>query len=217
MYLITELGSGCDAQEHQARLFFSIYYKVQDRAFALASSTWLTETKKCNRFNTRKDVCIEIEVTTESDFRNAWSSIAHTTKQGKYKVWRGNIFSHASKQVEGNDGLEFLPDSEQNGTLQFGEISRLQPLDWGNNAALILSGCNTGLTLGRGWSPAQAFASQQKVKTLGQKGFSYFSKNWENYSQKTPNDQRICLWAYERAQNGLLGRGQRISGQIFRP
>lgn len=183
----------------------------------MASSTWLTETKKCNLFNARTDACIEIEVTTESDFKNAWSSIAHTAKQGRYTVWRGNIFSHASKQVEGNDGLEFTPDSEQNGTLQFREISRLQQLDWGNNAVLLLSGCNTGLTSGRGWSPAQAFATQQKVKTLGQKGFSYFSNSWENYSQKSPRDQRICLWAYERGQNGLLGGGRRISGQIFRP
>lgn len=93
--------------------------------------------------------------------------------------------THASKQTEGNDGLEFLPDSEQNGTLQFGEISRLEQLGWARNAALILSGCNTGLILGRGCSPAQALATQQKVKTLG--------------------------------QNGLLGGGKRISGQIFRP
>lgn len=112
MYLITELGTGCDRLETPARLFFSIYYNVQNRAFALASSTWLTETKKCNRFNARKDACIEIEVTTETDFRNAWSSVARTATQGRYVVWRGNIFSHASKQTEGNDGLEFLPDSE---------------------------------------------------------------------------------------------------------
>jgi hypothetical protein len=126
------------------------------------------------------------------------------------------VLSHASKQTDSNDGLEFVKDDTDDGTLKQGEISALDKLPWSTHGYLLLCGCNTGLAGARGWTPAQAFAARQGVPTLGQNGYAYFSKDWSSYTEKSAGDTKISLWAYQRGKNGMLGSGCRLLGRVFK-
>ena len=64
---------------------------------------------------------------------------------------------------------------------------------------------------------AGEFASGQQVTTPGQVGYGYFSKVWDDYSETSPSDSPVALWAYRRGKNGALGNGNRIPARIFTP
>lgn len=211
---------GCSPQACflDSRIFFAIYYKTQDDAFKLAAKNWLKAVKRQESFVAGHDVVIEKEISSEADFKKVWMQINTHSNLKNGKVWVGNIFSHASKQDDSNDGLEFARGAQNDGTLKQSEILSLQKLPWADNAYLILTGCNTGLIDQRGWCPAKSFALKQGVITIGQTGYAYFSNQWKTYSEKSPADKNIYLWAYARGKNGaygLLSSGNRMPGKVF--
>ncbi|MFO1372817.1 MAG: hypothetical protein U1F42_10650 [Candidatus Competibacteraceae bacterium] len=199
------------------RLFFSIYYKVPDNAFKNAANTWKDIVMHQENFLAKEsDFFFEREIQSETDFKTAWDELSSKAISGNFQVWAGHLLTHASKQADSNDGLEFQSDVGNDGTLKQSEISKLLKLPWSQYGYLVLAGCNTGLTGTRGWAPAQTFALYQGVPTLGQAGYGYFSTNWSSYKEISSSDTRICLWAFRRGKNGALGNGERISGIIYK-
>lgn len=198
------------------RVFFSIYYKVADSAFKIASNTWKKVVKKQEDFREGFDIFLECEVSSEREFKNAWTQVYLTNQSGRAICWVGNIFSHASKQTDGQDGLEFKPAGSEDGTVSRVEIKNLEKLPWSRHGYLHLSGCNTGLVDERGWCPARVFSGRQKVLCFGQSGYAYFSKNWQTYIEKSASDKTIALWAYRRGKNGLFGSGGRMPAIPYR-
>jgi hypothetical protein len=69
----------------------------------------------------------------------------------------------------------------------------------------------------RGWTPAEVIAKAQRVRTIGQAGYAYFSQNYTTYVEWHPSYPVVYLWAYHRAKNGLAGGGERMPGKEFRP
>ncbi len=213
MWQVTELIPfiGKQAVKPKKRLFFTIYYISDDNAFQRAASCWASEVKARHAFSQADDLFYEKQITTEANFIAAWNEIyTKATKEG-YEVHAGNLLTHASKQDDRQDGLEF-----SGGTLTHLEIVGLQRLPWTSSGFLILSGCNTGRTQERSWARAHSFAMTQRVPTVGQTGYSYFSTQWPKYSRIGQSDNRICLWAYSRTGNGLFGSGERMSGIVFK-
>lgn len=134
------------------------------------------------------------------------------------KVIEGRLFTHASKQLDGRDGLEFKSNKTDNGTLTREEITSLPKLNWDEqNGLLVLHGCNTGLIGGRSWAPAQEFAKSQKIKTEGQSGFSYFSQSDKQYIEIYQENIEVYLWAFKRGRNTswLSGDGKRMDGITY--
>ncbi|MFO1359392.1 hypothetical protein [Plasticicumulans sp.] len=220
MYNILELTARLPAppaaSAARQRLFFSIYYRVADHAFKRAAATWKAAIGKQFAFDPINDIYLEQEVVTETQFKAAWDTIAVYALDHNCEVWAGHLLTHASKDTN-DDGLEFKKDDGDDGTLKRHEIMALPILPWSKYGALILGGCNTGLSGKRGWTPAQVFAQQQRIITLGQTGYAYFSNAWNDYSESSPSDTSICLWAYARGKNGKLGNGNRLPGSIFLP
>jgi hypothetical protein len=126
------------------------------------------------------------------------------------------VFSHASKG-EGEDGLEFKGGGGEDGTISKGELQSLPALPWLDDGLLVLHGCNTGLAASRGWTPAEVIAKAQKVRTIGQAGYAYFSQNYTTYVEWHSSYPVVYLWAYHRAKNGMAGGGGRMPGKEFRP
>jgi hypothetical protein len=205
------------------RLFFAIYYRVKDNAFRKAAKTWLDTMQIRYPFD-RNDRFIEKEVSSEEDFKSAWHEIYVSAIQAGSEVFAGNILTHSSKQDDRNDGLEFSEpeDSIEDGTLHHSEIVALKRLPWAKNGFLILSGCNTGLAMKRKWAPAFSFALIQRVPTVGQAGYAYFSTSWSTYGRTSAGSKETCLWAYKRSGNSssilLLDftPSTRMSGIVFK-
>ena len=200
----------------KGRVFFSIFFKDNEGAFQRAAMQWETEIKFTESFIPSQDEFIRKEVIYEEDFKQAWHDIAFYSKMKNKTVWLGQLFTHASKQIDGKDGLEFVPSGlhRENLTLTQDEIIALPKMPWSDKfGCLILSGCNTGRRDERGWSPAQTFALTHKVLTLGQTGFAYFSNVWDSFSKIKPSDAKIFLWAYQHHRNGL--GGSRMPAAIY--
>lgn len=219
MYEISELGSMTTLSAGSGRVFFSVYYAnaltVPDAAFERAARTWRNSVQVHESFRQGRDVFIEAAVTSEPDFKRAWKGIANQARINNMPVWVGNVLSHSSKSGT-TDGLEFASVGGD-GTITQSDIRSLDRMPWDRNGYLILSGCNSGLTGGRSWAPAKEFAMKQRVRTLGQTGYAYFSKVWTTYFETTPADPSIALWAYARGKNGALGNGERKPGAVFAP
>jgi len=200
------------------RLFFCIYYRTPDNAFRRVAATWRRAVQTQEAFNPGQDLFVEREVVYETDFTNAWNEICCIACRYGYRVWVGHILTHSSKDNEGDDGLEFRRsgETEQYHTLTRNEIVALPVLPWSREYGyLILAGCNTGVEGTRGWCPARAFCSTQSVPVLGQQGYAYFSREWNNYTECAPTDTSIVLWAYRRGKNGMFGNGVRMPGRVF--
>ena len=214
MYQVSELshkgGSACYVFN---RLFFSIYYRSKDNAFKNAANTWKSDVQSQQAFVSGQDYFYEKEIQSECDFTTAWDEVLTIANNGSYRVWAGQLFTHSSKQGDGNDGLEFISCGGNDGTFKQNEIIALPKLPWHERGFLILAGCNSGLNRS-GWSPAQVFAKSQSVTTLGQTGYAYFSTTWNKYVEKTTQTS-ICLWAFRRGKNGALGSGDRMTGNVF--
>ncbi len=216
MYTINEFPRQPITVCYRPRLFFSIYFKVGDNAFKRAAESWRNVVKAQESF-AGYDHFVEREISTEFEFKTAWQEIYQKAINDNLIVWAGHLFTHSSKQTDGNDGLEFRRDDHDDGTLKRAEIAGLARLPWHTRGFLILAGCNSGIAGDRGWTPAGDFASGQQVTTLGQVGYGYFSKVWDDYSETSPSDSPIALWAYRRGKNGALGNGNRIPARIFTP
>ena len=198
------------------RLFFALYYHVPDRAFEYAARTWLDDMKRQEGASSG-DSELFIGMSTESDFWLSWHTVSEQAVSSGLDVVAGGIFSHASKQQGGNDGLEFQSDGDLDGTLTAAEILGLPVLPWAADGYLVLAGCNTGIGGQRKWVPAEVFARHQRVITVGQAGYAYFSKTWSSYAEKAPSHTRISLWAYRRGKNGVFGSGSRMEAGVFVP
>jgi len=199
------------------RIIFSIYYKVPDNAFKNAAAIWKNRIIQQEFFLGNQDYFFEREISSETEFRTAWRELHGLATRGNYEVLVGNILSHASKQTDDNDGLEFKKDLGNDGTLREAEIRSLAKLPWSKNGYLILCGCNTGLQKERSWVPAKSFAKSQGIPTLGQTGYAYFSTQWGIYKENSKKSANICLWAYSRGQNDTFGSGARMLGKIYQP
>lgn len=219
-YVDELLGIATGQNNANGRLYFSIFYKVKDDAFKSAALYWEQYVKRMEKFNPVQDVFLRFEVLTESEFKQAWLQVQGVAKAKRLQVAAANLLTHASKQSNGKDGLEFKGSASENGTLEVAEIRTLPRLPWAKNSYLILSGCNTGIVGTRGWCPAQVFSQTQKVHTLGQQGYAYFSKKWEQYVEKGAADTGIYLWAYKHRRNAeYLGIGSaevRLKAKLFR-
>ncbi|HHW76130.1 MAG TPA: hypothetical protein GX399_03715 [Xanthomonadaceae bacterium] len=221
MWQVTELIPYIPANiENKApRLFFALYYKAADGAFKKADQTWRDEVKKRYNFSVARDEFFERQVMSEDSFKTAWNDLCATAIRGGFEVWAGNILTHASKDMGGDDGLEFSRSDAEDGTLKHSEIVALKKLPWAKNGFLILSGCNTGLSKERKWIPAHSFALAQRVSTVGQAGYAYFSKEWNDYQKTSESDSKMCLWAYDRGKNTatlIFGSGRRVAGIVFK-
>ncbi|HEX5658678.1 MAG TPA: hypothetical protein VFX59_15860 [Polyangiales bacterium] len=220
MYEITELPSATPVSS-AGRLFFCMYYlntaTDADASFQRAAKTWIRETKTQFSFREGVDIFLEQSVTTEKQFKSAWNGIAQQASYNGMKVSVGQLLTHATKDATGQDGLEFKPVAGD-GTLTQTDIAGLAKMPWSSDGALILAGCNTGLTGdGRTWTPAGEFAKGQKVRTLGQAGYAYFSKVWSSYTTQAKTDPNIALWAYKRGKNATVGDGSRLKGVLVQP
>lgn len=197
-------------------LYFAIYYTSDDNAFQRAAQTWRSNVRGRSDYDSSTDTVRLIEVSTEAQFTTAWESILQDGNRSGWKVAEGRILSHASKG-DNQDGLEFMGGGGQDGTISQTEMSSLAKLNWSASGKLILHGCNTGVSGGRGWTPASVFAKAQGVPTTGQAGYAYFSKQWSTYDEIDAASTGIYLWAYRRRRNGWLGGGERMDGIVFRP
>lgn len=195
-------------------LYFAIYYEVPDNAFYRAAQTW--EMEVLGGASQSDAPMMEEGVRTETDFKNAWARIREQARKTGMPVIQGHVFSHASKG-DSADGLEFKGSDVDDGTLTQAEIMSLPALPWADDGLLTLAGCNSGLLGTRGWAPARVFAQTQKVTTIGQSGYAYFSTSKDRYVKITPGSQTVYLWAYKRASNGMLGWGGRMPGVSFDP
>ncbi|MBB4286055.1 hypothetical protein [Roseospira goensis] len=218
MYTITELTAATapKRQDKTKYVFFALYYTVADNAFQYAARTWLDAVKTQRSFKAGTDVEVMTAFKTEKDFKQGWEQVDKTCKTAAATVAAGAVFSHASKQEGGGDGLEFIPEGSD-GTLIKTEIAVLPKLSWADGAYLLLASCNSGLSGQRGWSLSNQFAKRQGVVTLGQTGYAYFSKKWASYEEKGTSDTKIALWAYARGKNSPLGGGGRMLAQVSKP
>jgi len=193
---------------------FAIYYAVPDGAFYRAAVTYELESPYSSILKER--------VVTMNDFGWAWRSVQARSEYTGLPVHRGIIFSHASTWYS-NDGLEFASTQNRviervpDGTLSRSEIAALPKLNWHPEGELILAGCNTGVVGKRGWTPAEVFAKSQGVKTLGQAGYSSFSRIGHSYAEIDATSQTVYLRAYKRGKNGAFGNGARMPEIEFSP
>ncbi|MBI4905195.1 MAG: carboxypeptidase regulatory-like domain-containing protein [Acidobacteria bacterium] len=195
-------------------LYFAIYYTAADNAFKRAADTWKAEIQP--KMDKGNDTVQMIEVKSEGEFKTAWETLLKEGNKSGWKVAEGRIFSHASKGDK-QDGLEFMGGGGEDGTVSQKEMISLAKLNWSATGRLVLHGCNTGLSGGRGWTPAGAFAKTQGVPTTGQTGYAYFSRQWTTYDEIDATCTGIYLWAYSRGKNGALGSGARMEGAVFKP
>jgi hypothetical protein len=190
-----------------------IYYSnpntVPDKAFERAAR-WSAAS------NVIGDVVCEIVgVTTKQDFINAWKGVLNQATFNQRLVDSVEIYSHASKQNDDLDGLEFA-NGPGGATLTQSDILALPRLPWYQGGFMYLFACNSGLVGTRGWCPAQAFLNGQGLRQAnGEAGFAYFSKDSETYVEVSSTDQQIYLHAYRRMRNGPLGDGGRIEPVMF--
>ncbi len=192
------------------RIYFTIYYDVADNAFKRAAETWVAENvgPQCGL-----EVVLMKPVRTEADFRDSWAAVAQEAQLPGRGVMEGHLFTHASKG-DTEDGLEFT-SQQPDGTLGQSELALLPKLNWETEGKLVLHGCNTGLKGTRGWAPAEELAKGQGVKTVGQSGYSYFSRDSSVYQEIDAASVKVYLWAYRRGKNGALGNGLQMQGIEF--
>jgi len=199
-------------------IYFAIYYRVPDNAFKRAAETWKRKVEQYASYRKDVDIIILKEVKTETDFRRAWKEVYAKNASVGGIVIEGQLFTHASKDDGGPNGLEFRSSRTDDGTLTKGEITSLPRLNWDDqNGLLVLTGCNTGLIEKRGWTPAREFARSHRVRTVGQPGYAYFSQNDKKYVEINSASTQVYLWAYKRRKNGLFGDGSKMGGISYHP
>lgn len=220
-YSVVSPVASCESPAH---LYFTIYYTGDDDgAFRRAALTWVQETMDSQSYRAC-DKFIVAGAKTEAEFRSQWMKIYKASYEPDWVVVKGNIFSHASKDGDSiPDGLEFKRGvsatvGSDDGTLEDFEIRALSRLNWRASAWLVLSSCNTG-SLRDGWAPAKSFAESQKVDTIGQAGYAYFSTKKDRYEKIDGSSETVYLWAYQRMRNALflMGSGDRMSGKWYYP
>ncbi|MBN2441056.1 MAG: N-acetylmuramoyl-L-alanine amidase [Spirochaetales bacterium] len=200
-------------------LYFAIYYEVPDDAFKRVAENWERQVNLYSHFRSEKDMIFKEGIRSETDFKNVWDSVNDKCIASGFVVREAILLTHASKSSgSGTDGLEFKKSTSDDGTLHVREMVLLDRLPWHQEKGLLLlCGCNTGLMEKRGWSPAQIFAVDQKVKTIGQSGYAYFSQNRNSYVEIMSASTHIHLWAYRRGKNGTFGDGSRMDGIPYHP
>ncbi|WP_149495350.1 hypothetical protein [Roseiconus lacunae] len=188
-----------------------IFYDVEDRAFERAAKTMAHEIKG-------EAIQEFLKVKTKNDFLESWKAIRSQAENNSAVVVAVHVFTHASKQDDQQDGLEFAQTGNSSGTLTRSDIEGLPRLPWADdNQGVHLYGCNTGLIGEREWAPGSAFTQSQRVTTYALTGFGYFSSNPNRYVEISNADDVVYLYAYKRGRNGLLGDGSRMKEKVFKP
>ncbi|HEY0715185.1 MAG TPA: hypothetical protein VGF45_21070 [Polyangia bacterium] len=190
------------------RVFFAIYYVVPDQAFRRAAETWRDELRASAAWNRRCDFIL-MGSRREDDFLTAWNRInVGMAESGMtMEIVEGHVFTHASRFTS-NDGLEF-----EDSTFDRHDIRSAPVLPWSKDEGLlVLHGCNTGRDRWIGWTPAGEFVRRQRVRTIGQDGTSYMSRQPDSYVEIDPTAARVYLWAFRRGRNAPGGDGLKIPG-----
>lgn len=197
----------------QKLIYFAIYYLNEktdkDKAFERAATTWKREMEG-KGVRPSFDEILVIGVKTETDFKNAWEKVRQKADDIGGAVKEGHVFSHSSTHLavvsefrgDKSWGLEFVSSKTDDGTIEKEDLKKLAGLNWHPEGLLVLHGCNTGRT-NFGWRPAELFSATQGVRTLGQQGWAYFSKERDKYVEIDSQTQDIYLWAYYRGKNAL--------------
>ncbi len=197
---------------------FYIYYDVPDGAFERAA---LTDKRDFKAVFSPPSRVVMKKVKTKQDFIKAWNEIRQEAMTRGERVFLGTLLTHASKQLDQRDGLEFANDPAGS-TLTREDIRNLQKMPWLNGGnekggGLILNGCNTGLIGDRGWCPAQEFAKSQGCDALGEAGFATFSRVKDKYEPTRLGEITTYLHAYKKGLNGLTGDGGLIPAKKYSP
>ncbi|MFT5431264.1 MAG: hypothetical protein ACI9OJ_001943 [Myxococcota bacterium] len=209
------------AGERSRRIYFAIAYIVDDAAFERAAQTWAREIQARGDFDGAQDLVVVQTVQTEGGFRTVWDQVKTSGDTPGWVVQEGQVFSHASKGGN-NTGLEFRrgeaeAGTNDDGTLSQAEITTLPALNWASDGHLWLSSCNSGMEGERGWSPAEAFASGQGVRTSGEMGYAYFSSDPDSYQRIDGDTEDVYLNAYRRGQNAWFGSGAAVEDGEYTP
>ena len=223
---VISVPGGPRPELEKIRVFFDIAYlapdKDKDFAFIRAARTWENEIRSSYSFKQGRDIYIAKGVRTKWDFIAAWSEIAEISNRPNHVAVEGSLFTHASfsdGNTSSESGLEFAADPRGGGsTLTRDDILQLPKIRWDqHNGQLALYGCNTGNLKSRGWAPAGVFSQAQKVRTLGEPGWSYFSLNKSKYVEIHDVATNVYLAAFWRARNSPLGSGRRMDQVVFSP
>ncbi len=181
-------------------LYFAIYYIAPDgtRSFERAAETW--HRRLCQTPGFEDDQYLAIGVLTEEEFVDAWLQVEAEARRRHAVVREGHIYTHSS--LHGSEtGLEFQRSA--NGvTLTEPEIRALPPLPWHPDGRLVLHSCNSGVDRD-GWSPAKAFGRGQRVRTIGQTGFAFFSQEESKWVEIDQSSPVVFLRAYYHGRNAL--------------
>lgn len=203
-----------DIEVEIRKLFVIMYYTKlnhDDGAFKNAAETKKREIEVSRAYDSGRDRLFCYSISHEDDLKQKWIEILAMETSGLSSVEEMHLFTHASKGSANGDGIELMVSGSNNGTLEKQEIEALPKLFWMPSATLTLYGCNTGIRgAKRNWSIAEAFASTQRVKTLGQSGYAYFSKKRDVYEENDHSSSRLYLWAFRRRRNGMTGNGEKM-------
>jgi uncharacterized Zn-binding protein involved in type VI secretion len=211
----------------KGHLFFDIHYKVRDKAFSRAARTERINAVKYNRYKKENgDDWLSFEISTEADFKQAWSKIFAMQQELDMEIQEGHIYSHASLSFLGiakTAGLEFRESPGEDGTLGFDEIFRLERLKWTKTSELHLYGCRSGrFDFKENRAAVDAFFERQaSVKWVwGQTGYSFFSSNPNTFVpiEEDPNCQAdVYLWAFWRKRNHKFPMPKARDGEKMPP
>ena len=190
---------------------FAIYYN--DNAFLRAARTW--------KSNLKGGECTLIGITYAFELVSAFRQL----KSSGVPISRGALFVHASEPgfagLAAKGGVHFaisgctiddvnkaaqygMQDLSYVDTAYVGIIRKLEKLDWEKDALLELYGCMTGYAAPGNPSLAEVFAKSQGVRTTGQAGKAYFSRNRETYEEISANDSTVYLRAFYRWRNIII-------------
>jgi RHS repeat-associated protein len=155
----------------------------------------------------RPDSVLEIGVTTESDFDNAWSQAVEASKNDS--VSEISIYCHGD-----SSNLYFMPNKSDDGILTGNDIGSLGQISFSNGGIISIYACHSGEGAN---SPAQSFADSQGVTTFGQLGYAYFSESLFTYQAINGDSKDVYLGAYNRGQNNFFGNGDAIPSAEHKP
>ena len=214
------------SEEHDKTCKDSYKHKLPCyQSFVDAAETWRKDVEARPAFKPGADLFIRADVRKVGDFVDAWQHILAEAKQRNMEVQAGALFTHSSylgSLIGSDTGLEFADGpGDPNKTLDKEALRALPVLPWSRPSGVLeLHGCNSGVMRGITlWAPAQLLAHTQSVTTIGEAGWSYFSKYPEVFYPIDRTSTRVYLHAYPTGRNtgvSITG-GNRLTPFVFHP
>ena len=174
------------------RRWIMFYYSAPGReACRQAAETAKREVEKRSGFNSKCDQVLLKGVVSATDFQSVWEDTRRETSGSdpNLKVEEVHLFTHSA------EGEILLLNS----SLSARQIVELPQLNWSDSGRVVAHGCNSGIWDANGDSVAGSFANGQKVRALGQTGFSQFSESASRrtiFSRVGPDSKTVYLWSY---------------------